>query len=81
MHMGYEGAYFMGGMHWIWWLFCLALVGAVVYYIWGWASEQRGGPGEAPHEVLKLRLASGEVSIDEYEQRKLLLDRDAGRKT
>lgn len=88
MHMFYEGGYFMGGMHWIWWLFCLALIGAVVYYVWGRPSVQRGGPGdqrggprEAPYEVLKQRLASGEVSADEYEQRKLLLDRDAGTKT
>jgi putative membrane protein len=78
MHMYYEGGYFMGGMHWIWWIFWLALIGVVVFYGWGLPSGQRRGPRQTPHEVLKRRLANGEISSDEYEQRKLLLDRDAG---
>lgn len=78
MHTYYDGGYFMGGMHWIWWLFWPALIGVVVFYGWGRPSGQRRRPGETPHEVLKRRLAKGEISTDEYEQRKLLLDRDAG---
>ena len=35
MHMYCDGGYFMGGMHWIWWLFWLALIGAIVFYGWG----------------------------------------------
>ena len=78
--MYYDGGYFMGGMHWIWWLFWLALIGFIVFYGWGRPSGQRRGPRETPHDVLKRRLASGEISTDEYEQRKLLLDRDMGSK-
>lgn len=33
------------------------------------------------HEVLKRRLANGDISAEEYEQRKLLLDRDADTKS
>jgi putative membrane protein len=78
MHMDYEGGYFMGGMHWIWWIFWLALIVVVVFYGWGRPSGRRRGTRETPHEVLNRRLANGEISADEYEQRKLLLDRDAG---
>ena len=33
-------------------------------------------PRETPHEVLRRRLAAGEITTDEYEQRKALLGRD-----
>lgn len=74
--MVYDGGYFMGGMHWIWWLFWLALIGAIVFYGWGRPGDRRGGPRESPHEVLKRRLANGDISAQEYKQCKALLDRD-----
>jgi putative membrane protein len=77
MHMYYEGGYFMGGMHWLWWLFWVALIGVILFYGWGRPSEQRRRSRETPHEVLHRRLASGEVTPEQYEQRKALLDRDA----
>ena len=33
MHMFYDGGYFMGGMHALWWLFWLVLIGALFYWI------------------------------------------------
>ena len=77
MYFG-EGFY-MGGMHGLWWLFWIVLIAAVVYASWGRASGRRRGSRETPHEVLRRRLASGEIDAQEYEQRKALLDRDAGR--
>lgn len=74
--MVYDGGYFMGGMHWIWWLFWLALIGVIVFYGWGRPDDRRRSPRESPHEVLKRRLANGDISAQEYEQRKALLDRD-----
>lgn len=74
------GGYFMGGMHWVWWIFWIALVGVIVFYGWGRPSEQRRRPRETPHEVLRRRLASGEITPDQYEERKALLDRDAAGK-
>ncbi|MBE0546776.1 MAG: SHOCT domain-containing protein [Rubrivivax sp.] len=71
----------MGGMHWVWWIFWVALVGVIVFYGWGRPSEQRRRPRETPHEVLQRRLASGEIAPEEYEKRRGLLDRDAGAKT
>ncbi len=79
--MFHDGGFFMGGMHWIWWIFWVGLIGMIAFYAWGQPRGQRRLPRETPHEVLKRRLANGEISVEEYEQRKTLLDRDAGAKT
>ena len=42
-------------------------------------SRRGDHPRETPHEVLRRRLANGEITPQEYEGRKALLDRDAGR--
>jgi putative membrane protein len=75
-----DGSHFMGGMHWFWWLFWLALIGVIACYGWGQSNSRRYGPRETPHAVLKRQLANGEISTEEYEQRKVLLDRDADAK-
>ena len=76
--MFYEGGMFMGGLHWLWWLFWLLLIGAIFYGIWGRPGGPQRRPRELPQQVLQRRLASGEISTEEYEKRKSLLDRDAG---
>ena len=78
--MFYDGGYFMGGMHGLWWIFWVLLVGVLVFYLWGGRGERRR-PRETPHEVLRRRLANGEIAPEEYEKRKALLDRDAGAKS
>lgn len=81
MHMYYDGGTFMGGMHWIWWIFWVALIGSIVFSGWGRSSARGQGPRETPHEELKRRLANGDISAEEYERRKVLLDRDANAKS
>lgn len=76
--MFHDGGVFMGGMHWIWWIFWLALIGVIVFYGWRRPGGQRRRPRETPKEVLQRRLASGEIAPEEYERRKALLDRDVG---
>ena len=76
--MYYEGAMFMGGMHWLWWTFWVVLIGVLVYTLWGKPSEQRRRLRETPQQALQRRLASGEITTDDYEKRKALLDRDIG---
>lgn len=76
--MFHDGSYYMGGMHGLWWLFWIVLIVALVYAGRGRPSARQRGPKETPHEVLRRRLASGEIDAQEYEQRKALLDRDAG---
>jgi len=75
--MFYDGGYSMVGMHGLWWLFWLALIGVLVFYGWGSPSAKRQRPRETPLDVLQRRLASGEIAPEQYEQRKALLDRDA----
>ena len=56
-------------------------MGVLVFYVWGRPGEQRRRPRETSQEVLQRRLANGQITPDEYEKRKSLLDRDAGSKT
>ncbi len=78
--MFYEGGWFMGGMHFLWWLFWIAIVAAFAWALWGRTGASRGDlnppPQETPHELLQRQLARGECTPEEYETRKALLDRD-----
>ena len=77
--MFYDGGY-MGGMHGAWWIFWLLVIGGALAYVWQRAGERGDAPGEKlpdkPHEVLRGRLASGEITAQQYEELKTLLDRD-----
>jgi putative membrane protein len=77
MHMFSHGGYSMGGMHGLWWIFWVVLIGVIAFYGWGRSGEQRPPSRETPREVLQRRLADGQITPDEYEKRKALLDRDA----
>jgi putative membrane protein len=74
--MFYDHGYFMAGMHVLWWLFWIVLVGAILLGGWGRLDRHQGRPRETPHEVLQRRLAAGEITPQQYEERKALLDRD-----
>ncbi len=78
--MFHDAGFFMGGMHALWWLFWIGLVAIIVFYGWGSPSHRRRPPRETPHEVLQRRLAGGEISPEEYDKRKALLDRDGAGK-
>lgn len=80
MHMFYDGGFFMGGMHALWWLFWLVLIGVLLFYVFGRSSGRRRQPPETALELLQRRLASGEITPQQYEERKALLDRDGGGK-
>jgi putative membrane protein len=72
-HDGGFGMGGMGGMFGAWWLFWLLLIGVIAVVAWGRRRQRR----DTPHEVLQRRLASGELTPEDYEKRKALLDRDA----
>lgn len=67
---------YMVGMHAFWWFFWVAVVIAVVFWGRGDTWVRRDRPRETPHELLRRRLANGEISAEEYEKRKVILDRD-----
>lgn len=68
--MNYE-AYQFVGMHlfwWIMWLVFLVWIFATPYTIPGQRSKK-----ESPLDILKKRFALGELSNDEYQEKKLLI--------
>jgi putative membrane protein len=67
---------YMIGMHLGWWLFWVGVIVAIVLLLRGGA-QRDDRPRETPHEALRRRLANGELSPQEYEERKALLDRDS----
>ncbi|MDP1741660.1 SHOCT domain-containing protein [Polaromonas sp.] len=76
----YDGGYMMG-IHGVWWLALLVVTGGILLSGWGRFTDRTDTGREAPHEVLRRRLANGDITAAEYEERKALLDRDGGRST
>lgn len=67
----------MMGMHALWWIFWVVIV--LSFVVWGRDERdtRRNKSRETPHEILRRRLGSGELTTEEYEKRKSLLDRDS----
>ncbi len=74
----HDGSYMMG-MHGLGWLVLLLVLAGVFLFSRGRYADRSGDRRETPHELLRRRLANGEITAAEYEERKALLDRDSGR--
>ncbi len=74
--MDMDPGYYMIGMHAYWWIFWAITLGAFVLGAYWRAAKLGGASHEVPQDVLRRRLASGEIEVDEYEQRISLLNRD-----
>jgi putative membrane protein len=82
--MNYNGL-FLFGMHAIWWIVWIAVIAAVVLLLVRApgrraddAKTTANAQSESALEVLRRRYAAGEISTQEYEERKAVLERDAG---
>ncbi|MGE0886668.1 MAG: SHOCT domain-containing protein [Blastocatellales bacterium] len=74
-HMNYDGWWFWG-MHAFWWFFWLLII---VVFFWLTASrsgERESNNRETPLELLQRRYAAGEITTEEYEERKIHLKQD-----
>lgn len=71
--MHYDGWGFWG-MHLFWWLFWIALIVALFSVF---TPVSRGRRREKPLDILQRRYAAGELSTEEYEERKRILERDS----
>lgn len=76
----YDGGYMMG-MHGLGWLVLAVLLAGVFLFGRGRYTDREDDRRETPHEMLRRRLASGDITVAEYEERKALLDRDGARST
>jgi putative membrane protein len=68
----YEGYHF-GGMHLLWWCIWVLLfvwIFATPYAIPGQKSRR-----ESPADILKRRFAAGEINVDEYNERRNILEK------
>lgn len=68
--MHYDGWSF-GGMHFFWWLFWIAVIVALFS---AYARVPRRRRDETPLEILQRRYAAGEISADEYQERRRMLE-------
>lgn len=65
-----------GGWWWIWWvIWALIIIFAFAWWI-PWGGRDRVVRRETPLELLQRRLANGEISPQDYEERKAILLRD-----
>jgi putative membrane protein len=74
--MFYDGWGFLG-MHvfwWVFWIVVLVLIFSLLTPVWRNEPRRRR---ETPLELLQRRYAAGEISTQEYEERKATLERDA----
>jgi putative membrane protein len=71
-HM-YDGHHF-GGMHFFWWFFWL------IFILWAYRTSRKNTSQQSKEdnslEILKKRFAKGEITKDEYEEMKKILDKD-----
>jgi len=74
--MFHDGGY-MVGMHAWWWLFWVILIGVLFVALRGGSARRHPTGRESPSAVLQRRLAAGEITPQQYEERRALLDRDA----
>jgi putative membrane protein len=78
--MFHDGGY-MVGMHAWWWLFWVILIGVLFassfLKLRGGSARRQHAGRESPGAVLQRRLAAGEITPQQYEERRALLDRDA----
>ncbi len=71
--MHFDGWGFFG-MHVFWWLFWIILILALFGLF---EPVPRGKGRQTPLQILQRRYAAGEISTQEYEERKQRIERDA----
>ncbi len=72
-----DPGYYMVGMHAVWWIFWISVLAVVLFaFRGGWRGRGGDGGVESPRDLLRRRLAAGEITPDEYEERMALLNRD-----
>lgn len=80
-HHVFDGTHFMWGMHWAGWILWILVIVGVVWLLTRSDQDRTSPPPresaqETPLDILQRRYAEGEISTEEYEERKDRLQRD-----
>lgn len=68
-----DGGHFWG-MHWWWWCIFLLIILFILFI--PWPAKNRANQEEKPMDILRKRYARGEISKEEYEERKKVLGKN-----
>jgi putative membrane protein len=69
----YDGFHF-GGMHFLWWFLWMVLlfwIFAIPYDVPGQRKKK-----DSPLDILQKRFAAGQITKEEYQEHKVLLEKD-----
>lgn len=61
--------YMMGG-GWVMWIFLLIIIGVVVYMLMNTTKPRDREDSETPLDILNRRYANGDITQEEYEEKK-----------
>ena len=65
------------GMHLLWWVFWVFLL--VVMFGWFEPVPKRRIRKDSPFDILQKRLASGDITTEEYAEKKRIIENDLAR--
>ena len=71
--MYYDG-YHYWGMHLIWWFIWMGLLFWIFFTPYDIPGQRKSK--NSPLEILKKRFANGEITIEQYQEHKALLDKE-----
>ena len=63
------------GMHFLWWFFWIALI-VIAFSTVTPVPKSQMKSGERALDILRRRYAAGQVTTEDYERRKAILERD-----
>ncbi len=72
--MFYDGYHFLG-MHLIWW--CIWIMLLIWIFLLPWAIPGQRYKRETPLDILLKRFDAGQITLEEYNERKKILQRDS----
>ncbi|MCC8425495.1 SHOCT domain-containing protein [Mucilaginibacter sp. UR6-11] len=67
-------SYYFGGMHLIWWFLWMMLLFWIFVTPYDIPGQRR--KKDTPLDILKKRLASGEITPEEYREKKSIIEND-----